>query len=352
MPNNFCRRLTNAVYLIENAEGNVHYQPCCWVGPVDGVSEKTSLVEIRQHTESQVMADTSRYCKECIKRERYQYQDSQRLMANKFIPSDASDWQVQILEVQVDSRCNAACTICGPQFSSLWRKQLNKTYKIENVDYRAQEIIKEIDLSHLARVGFMGGEPLLSRIHLDILMAVPHPENVVVKYSTNGSIKPSDKVVEVWKRFKRVEIIFSIDGTEKVFEYIRWPLKWDSVKEHIQYVKQLGGNIFPSINYTVNPMNAYYFSELEQWATVHGLPVSVSVCSGIWSTAGLPAALSKKIIAKFGTEHKVSKMLSGIDEITSLTMGLVKNMTELDQKRGTSWKDTFADVVKYYEESS
>ena len=88
------------------------------------------------------------------------------------------------------------------------------------------------------------GEPLLTDTHLKILNRIPIEQRskVHVMYNTNGTVRidlNSDKF-KLLNVFKSIDICFSLDGIEETFEYTRWPAKWESVRDNIDFwMKQL-----------------------------------------------------------------------------------------------------------------
>ena len=164
----------------------------------------------------------------------------------------------------MDFECNAACITCGPQLSTLWSKELKKV----NIAHAPTESIKlkqifellnQLDLSQVGRIKFFGGEPLVNDIHLEILKKFPNPSDIDVWYTTNASVYPKQKVLDIWSKFKLVYFEASIDGIGEQFNYIRWPLKWDKVQNNLLRLKEEApSNVLFRINHTVNPLNVLY----------------------------------------------------------------------------------------------
>jgi sulfatase maturation enzyme AslB (radical SAM superfamily) len=185
------------------------------------------------------------------------------------IPEDSQG--ITALDVNIDFNCNAACVMCGPEFSSLWGKQLNKhstIYIRTDIEYQSKldYLLKNIDMSNLKRIKFFGGEPFMTDSHMQVLSAVPNPKNVSIWYTTNASILPDYKVYEMWDKFHLVFFEASVDGTKEQFEYIRWPLKWNTVTKNLVELKKSGPvNLLFRINHTLNPFNIYYYDRLDEW---------------------------------------------------------------------------------------
>ena len=96
---------------------------------------------------------------------------------------------------------------------------------------RAKEIFDFSKLKHMSFVN--GGEPLKTDTHLLYLRElekIDHLKNVSLDYITNGSIKPCDEAVSLWRKAKEVNFNVSVDGIYEHFNYHRWPLNFNHVE--------------------------------------------------------------------------------------------------------------------------
>ena len=142
-----------------------------------------------------------------------------------------TDVELVRLDYWTGDICNLRCVICGPTLSSSWKQELNlpEQHIIHN------DFWKTLDLSRLEFVHFNGGEPLLSKEHVKLLEAIPNKATVHVNYNTNGTIRPSKKLLDLWAEFKIVQLDFSIDDIGERFEFQRFPAKWSAVTENLQW---------------------------------------------------------------------------------------------------------------------
>jgi len=355
MANEFCRKLSNSFRFLEK-DGNIVYQPCCWIAPsTTPIEHKIQLTSVRRQFTKNVLSDTEKNCHECLGREQNQYGVSHRQVAKTSIPEDAVDGDMYHIAVQIDLTCNAACTICGPHSSSLWQKQNNPNAKLKNYSLQYQKLISFTNFDKLTRLDFVGGEPLLSEHNVDFLKRVTTPSNVEVFYNTNGSILPDSELIELWSTFKQVDLAFSIDGMNEQFDYIRWPLSWKKVEHNmLHYDSILKDKLGFYIQFTANPMNIFYFKELETWHSKRSWPsrsnefsgLQVSPCFGTWGIDATPLQLRKHIEDKFGTDHIITRLLKSHPEVPGKFQKLIENMEMLDEKRNVSYKDTFLEVLK------
>lgn len=324
---------------------------CCWSSEEIELPEtKEQYLIARADMANTVSNDIENHCAACINREQFGFAESARIKANRKIPDDANFNDFYHLELQVDNTCNAACIICSPACSSLWGTLTPDpvhSYDKNYISDAYKRIIETHDLSKLQSVSLLGGEPLLSKNNFKLLNKIPYPENVQINITTNGSIFPRDKL-ELLSRFKRVHVKFSIDGIGNKFEYIRWPLKWNNVKDNIyRFVDAsltTNTNFDMAFNYTANPLNVFYYDEFENWYNT-----SFRECNGpLLGTVHTPGVIRESVYKKYGSNHIISKLLTahpyeGHDTVFDQ---LLLEMTKLDADRNTSVYDTFSDVLK------
>lgn len=355
MANKFCRNISNSYRFNRNNKSELYYQPCCWVPNNYLITDKQSLIDAQTNMAPEIFKNVKANCDECFKRERTDYRISGRQEALNYIPADAIDGDPYVLEFQLDTNCNAACSICGPQFSSLWQKQLN-IVPIKDATFKElhHQIINLISFDNVKQIKFFGGEPLLTDSHLTILEQVPNPAECEIMYSTNGSIFPNEKVLAVWRKFKKVKLSFSIDAIKDRFEYIRWPLKWSRVESNLINVAQTLSTIEVRLHCTVNPMNVLYVNELEQWIhdvqKTHNINIihTFSPCFGVWGIDAVPPGLTEKISDQYPADHPVIKMLSAFKQVDEKYKYLLEDMINLDQSRNLNWRTTFPDTINYF----
>ena len=153
---------------------------------------------------------------------------------------------IQYLDITLGNKCNLACRMCSPFSSSLVAKQWN----IINKSQSHQEII-EFDRStkdkildtinkavNLTEIYMLGGEPLVSEFHeeiVELLIANGRSKNLNLHYNTNLQID-AERKLEVWEKFRSIDLSISIDGHGDTYEYIRWPGNWSKLYKNIKLV--------------------------------------------------------------------------------------------------------------------
>lgn len=157
------------------------------------------------------------------------------------------------IDYRLGNLCNLECRMCGPHSSSRWLKDWNDVKpKREQIDEALRTAYENYDwidkdylltefkekLKSVERLHFAGGEPLIIPQMAQMLkfcVDMDVAKNIIVSYNTNITALPP-AVIELWKEFKGVRLLCSIDGFNKVNEYIRYPSKWEIIDRNLTYL--------------------------------------------------------------------------------------------------------------------
>lgn len=195
--------------------------------------------------------------------------DFYKNQAIEFIEEDCrkGDYSAQIVKLYTSNLCNSTCVTCGPGASTAWATLKN----IKVLSTIEQPIIDSFNYKDFTMVNFVGGEPLKEKKNFDILLKLIAVGNTAcfISMTTNGSVQLSTKQKDILREFKNLNICLSIDGIEKRFEYMRFPLKWGVLLENIRFFKE--NNIQLSVSYTISNLNIMYYQETVDWFNLQGL---------------------------------------------------------------------------------
>ena len=174
---------------------------------------------------------------------------------------------LRYIDITLGNKCNLACRMCHPGSSSLVAKQyikLNKFVKTPNIEFNTDSKEKILELikqsSNLTSIYFLGGEPLINDFHndiIDLLIELGISKNITLHYSTNLHTD-IEKHLERWDYFKLIKLSISVDGSEEVYEYIRWPGSWNKIYSNLIKVCKIAkqkNKIIPNIAVTVQNLN-------------------------------------------------------------------------------------------------
>jgi len=176
------------------------------------------------------------------------------------------EFPITLYKIDSSNLCNATCMICGAGASSAWIS-LHKKHNIYDYNHIKNDNDDiYVDYEHVKSISFRGGEPFLESKNFEILEKLINYGNTecVVSFVSNGSIWPTDKQLDLLRKFHNLIISFSIDGIGSVFDYLRYPLKWDIVVVNLNKWKSLGIAKL-GVSYTVYNLNILYHKETTEW---------------------------------------------------------------------------------------
>ena len=267
-------------------------RPCCVHTDIVGHVKNDSLSAAFNHTKMQTLrqdllnGQKPSGCNKCWVAESKGLTSNRsyhmRLRKKELLTSDLDHPTLQSLDLKPGNTCNFKCRICDPSNSSLFAQEVSlfKSIFIESFNW-AESDSKTIDeivklLPNLANIDMYGGEPFLIKPLLHVVQQAVeqgYASQMRLHYNSNGSIYP-DAQIEYWKKFKHVDIQFSIDNIGARFELERGG-SWQKVESNIKKLIGLNlDNVSISIMPTISIMNVLYLDEILQWAKELGVQVN------------------------------------------------------------------------------
>ncbi len=180
---------------------------------------------------------------------------------------------IESLEFFLGDQCNLRCLMCDPQSSTAIQnefRKLNKSYQVKETMSLTDSIELFQSLPMLSEVKFVGGEPFLSKVHLEILKFLNQRKtsDIELTYYTNVTVWPAEKILDSWRSYKKIYLWLSIDGLRGLNEYIRFPSKWNVVEKNARNFFKLAEdykNIDIRVNSTISIYNIFSVNQLELW---------------------------------------------------------------------------------------
>ena len=233
------------------------------------MQDSISWKEIRQNL---LKGNKISHCDRCWKMEPNSFRQTQNNWFpetyKKIIDTEISDiLPLESLTLAIGNQCNLNCRMCSPDASTMLEKEWSREKKHplgRNINLRPDLIVSDageenIFLSdsrflefldkkgeHLKDIYMFGGEPfIIIEPHLKFLQKLVDlgiSKNIGIRYSTNGTNTTLRRFTDLWSKFKKVDIQISCDGMEEVYDYIRWPSKWNKMKENLHYFADLKKN--------------------------------------------------------------------------------------------------------------
>tara|TARA_R110000868_G_C10844333_1_gene760317 strand:+ start:178 stop:1314 length:1137 start_codon:yes stop_codon:yes gene_type:complete len=373
---NYCADLQGGLWLQYNTKKAAWFgKPCCLYQTKFPIHENinseywqhpTIIAQRQDNIAGKELPDECGACKQTELLGNYSRRESwnERL---------GTEWQqpasVIELDVQCDFSCNLACSICGPQYSTLWR-QIDTTYKINNNKFKVRatnsnvlDLIETMPLHDIKQIHFQGGEPLLSNTHIQLLEKLEKTvdlSKIVLWYHSNGTQRVSETVLKFWEKFKMVEIYFSLDDMGPRMEYQRWPINWTEVHENMLWWKEnLSHNTMLRIERTVGVLSAYWVDELEQWHQQYfshskyrdTITMNYHNCDGVYSCNAMSELYRQALLEKFPANHWIHNNVKNLksDSVVDIKL-MFADLNHYDQVKFQNWKNIYPEFLKWYPE--
>lgn len=281
----FCYEIYKNLAVWSN-NGKIGYNPCSFYNGYIKTSNTIDIVDVWNGPEHLALKQSIENdiplpgCNACYQAETNGL-ESRRIGSKKLYEQFHQDTNIELdgpqgLDYSVGNLCNLKCVICSAHNSTAWipdYQKLNPEKSIEIFRYEKHNQLEVDDLellNNLKSVHFHGGgEPLLSSNHLNLLKKIKEVKglsDVRIFYNTNGTVKPSQEVLDIWAECKLVEIYFSIDDIDARFNYQRPGSSWAHVTDTIKwFYDNMPHNHMFNINCVWSFLNLYYLNELYDW---------------------------------------------------------------------------------------
>lgn len=259
---------------------------CCKIPSetTTGSLKKNSIKEIWQNKKMQSVRkqmQTGERVKEC---QVCYYEDSIGLISKRqneneyYKKIDQTATRPTYLDLRLGNLCNLKCRMCNSTFSSQHVKEQNELAKLHpnliqpytednTAWYEDENFWSEIYAlaPTLDQIIFAGGEPTLHPGVFTLLekcVEIDRAKHIRVRLTTNMTNVPQ-RLINIIDEFKEFKFECSIDGIGKVFEYIRHPADWNTVKQNVESITHTKANI--AITSVVQIYNLHNIESLWQW---------------------------------------------------------------------------------------
>lgn len=212
---------------------------------------------------------------------------SHRLYSENTLPDDhtvkINDPKLVTIDVSTGNKCNLRCRMCQPGSSdklNLDYVEMSK-YDLFSVQWNNTKIRDTTPKNSLAWNNFlkdqgsvtsvkvMGGEPFITDEFIDLLnsyIKTGNAKNTALSITTNGT-KFNNKTMDLLNQFKFINIVLSVDSTEKNYEYIRYPMPWKKLTKSVDtFFEKITTHFNICINTPIMIYNVHTMSKLCKWA--------------------------------------------------------------------------------------
>ncbi len=312
-------------------------------------------------------------CERC-----YKFEDlgipSHRYWANKkwsthfdrVLPSMKPDGSLPLklysADIRLGNLCNLRCRMCSPVSS----KGLTAEWRLMNlIDDKEADEFMSLDwferpefwdmflryADDLESLHFAGGEPFIIKQHYVFLKSLIEKgiaKKLTLSYNTNLTMLPAE-LLELWKQFKVVNLMISLDGTEEVNHYIRFPSNWANIHKNIKFLHDNleAYNIHNlDFNITVQVYNIFNLPQLVDFLIDQYPKATFPMLSLLFGPEELSIQIlpteKKQLLTKLWTEflsaRKSHWMQKGkwheeVDNLVNNIEGIIEFMNKSDQGR-------------------
>lgn len=161
-------------------------------------------------------------------------------------PDGTAKPRITYIDFALSNRCNIRCLMCSPHASHLLAEDFKELgiYYDEEWESRSRNYwtpekivpVFEQIVDALQSMLTTGGEPFINATHLLLLETAikrKRSHEISLSYHTNLMVLP-EKLVELWRSFKRVDVHVSLEGFGPLNEYIRHGSKWAVIEKNFQ----------------------------------------------------------------------------------------------------------------------
>lgn len=345
MNNYFCVLPFYSFEFNQQHNRNIH---CCRLKPNTDIADVQKSIQNRQRSPA---------CEACWKLEDLGL-ESERQIHNRSLDYYANTdleilekravengYTTKILKLPTSNLCNGTCVTCNATHSSAWAALENKPINYHKI---SQESLNLINLDTISQLSFVGGEPFLEKNNFDILEQLIALDNVdcFISIVTNGSVTLTAKQLRILDKFKNLNVCVSIDGTGPVFEYLRYPLKWDQLLQNLAIFKSTVKHV--SVSSTISNLNIMYYSDLIDFFKSENL---LYHCKPVM----LPSVFRPSNVSLLFKDH-ILKHTRHANEIQSFIQGdfnetqwklLKSEIARQDQLKNISISDYLPEVFHY-----
>ena len=202
-------------------------------------------------------------------------------LRQRFTIHDDNKFKYDKLDISFGNTCNLDCVMCNPYFSSTWYQ----TYKNNNAikqfldNHNSKNIIEpklldydQIDeilkiTPHTRNIIIKGGEPLYDKRCFYFLekLSILNP-NVGLHIVTNLTVLN----IELIKKFKNINLLISVDGIGKIYEWIRGS-SYATVENNINILQE------NNMNFKIQPTMSVYNIEHMEYLYKYFLAKNIAV---------------------------------------------------------------------------
>ena len=287
---------------------------------------------------------------------------------------------ITTMDVKFNNVCNLSCIMCNPTSSSkiaefantnknqvpFWMQNRVTGERNWNENGKLEWCKKVIALGNLKVFKTTGGEPFAQKHFWQLIDWCIENEYTYfeIHLTTNGT-KFSKPYLKKLLKFRKIKLLVSCDGTDKVYEYIRFGSKWDKFVESIDtLVEFIDANptkfYSTKLHVVLQALNCHNISDIKRFADSKRFKLSIDVFMHPINTPlaieALPKEMRFNIIDQYAVEHghfdghdllKFNTEMVMREQSTRKTAKLIDNLLLLDRTRSTNYRDLGNPIARF-----
>jgi MoaA/NifB/PqqE/SkfB family radical SAM enzyme len=321
-----CAAIDHGVAIYSNGK----ISPCCFIDH----TYRKDISEIANDPFADLRTGTPPVaCNKCTVAEKNNLQSYRTIFNQKKTPAAG----YQFVDIRNSNVCNLKCRTCYPGNSNQWAVELGHTIPIQQQDISKY---KHVLISPSTNwIYYTGGEPFINAEHWNILkelIELGYSKNITLTYNSNLTTLKFKQIniLDLWKEFKSVSVMASIDAVGEKFNYIRSGADWDSVKENIvllESYQQENKNLTLEIACTVSILNIWFVKELLEYFKGYNVNLTDVYYPDYLSLSAIPDSLKDQA---FKCVDDIEKLYHDKNKIK-----YIRSQIENNSKKGL-FKDT------------
>lgn len=288
------------------------------------------------------------------------------------------DWEIQLTNL-----CNLKCQMCSGDASSKLLYENKKIFNALNIellpheekeknlnqndydfnDYALKQLEKIVEYP-LKILNLRGGEPFMIpkiKDYLAKLVEKNLAKDIVLHITTNGTTY-SENIAGVLNQFKKVQLMWSVESTDKQNDYLRYPSDWHVIKNNILNFNKLE-NVSIYVNSVLTNYSALCIDQIIKFAQDHnfGQHVGITRRPTYLHFTNLPKELLQEAYNRMKNIDKTKILPDNFDSILSSLEDNINNYKEdlklwnyfktiaiaRDNFRGVSMKEYMPELAEF-----
>lgn len=265
----FCPAPLNNLRIENDSSANVVFKPCCLYQvhqPIPTLEQYLHGSEMQTFRSKMLNNESDTSCFRCTVPESMGLTSIRQSFLNKSLT--ATQTKITSLEIFFGNTCNLGCAMCSSNFSSFAAEERFQSgimlKRVPTVDNIQTALDTMEHLPDLKSITFIGGEFFLVKRNIEILDKIIE-RKVKCVITTNASVL-TEPLLQKLQQINDLEIGISVDGTESVYEFMRYPANWATLNTNIDILRTQLSWADYCVRFVAQPLNVQNLHELFDWA--------------------------------------------------------------------------------------